>query len=508
MPPFEMTITDNLDGTISRKIEKGGGRTRQWDYEYDEAGRLTRALLDHGTAFWCEYDREGRRDHDVVTFRKDKVRSYSYGPDNRLQTAGNIRFEHDQAGFRCGRIQPDGKAWRYHYNPDYQLLGATLPDGRVLSYEHDGEGLRIGKYVDGQLAEAYDWENSLQMARFAAPLGVAEFHYEQDQRMPFSMERNGIEYALYYDQIGSLRAVADPLDNVIKEVLYSPFGAVIEDTNPGFSIPLGFAGGLFDGDLGFVRFGWRDYDTDTARWTAKDPIGATGGDEDWYGYCLNDPVNGVDPEGLKGKYAGADSEVGLVRSKCPSGVWRCSRPADILGGIVDHHWIKTNNIEAGLGEVGQGAPGNETASPYVTETRINDHTGQSQRADSSCECIEDVNATRVEEMMTIGRPTGKWTFTNTCQSLVRDVLDKSKKETGPMGNKHTKNIALYTIVAIFCLLFGAFNFSGVFFQAWLSATPPPNNYSFWMFLLHVILTVLSAIVVLYSAYKIIRLMRQ
>jgi len=32
-----------------------------------------------------------------------------------------------------------------------------------------------------------------------------------------------------------------------------------------FKIPLGFAGGLHDRDLGFVRFGFRDYDTYTSR---------------------------------------------------------------------------------------------------------------------------------------------------------------------------------------------------------------------------------------------------
>ena len=51
-------------------------------------------------------------------------------------------------------------------------------------------------------------------------------------------------------------------------------------------------------DLGFVRFGWRDYDTFTSRWTAPDPMGDAGGDPDWYGYCLDDPVNANDPNGL------------------------------------------------------------------------------------------------------------------------------------------------------------------------------------------------------------------
>jgi len=48
----------------------------------------------------------------------------------------------------------------------------------------------------------------------------------------------------------------------------------------------------------FVHFGWRDYDTFTNRWTAPDPMGDAGGDSDWYGYCLDDPVNANDPNGL------------------------------------------------------------------------------------------------------------------------------------------------------------------------------------------------------------------
>ncbi len=71
-----------------------------------------------------------------------------------------------------------------------------------------------------------------------------------------------------------------------------------EDTNPAFTVPFGFAGGLYDRDTGLFRFGFRDYDPETGRWTAKDPIGFAGGDTDLYGYCLNDPVNWVDLWGL------------------------------------------------------------------------------------------------------------------------------------------------------------------------------------------------------------------
>lgn len=47
-----------------------------------------------------------------------------------------------------------------------------------------------------------------------------------------------------------------------------------------------------------MRFGARDYDAETGRWTAKDPILCAGGDTNLYIYVGNNPVNFVDPFGL------------------------------------------------------------------------------------------------------------------------------------------------------------------------------------------------------------------
>ncbi|OQX04114.1 MAG: hypothetical protein BWK80_54240 [Desulfobacteraceae bacterium IS3] len=90
---------------------------------------------------------------------------------------------------------------------------------------------------------------------------------------------------------------SDASGNVIKKIEYDTFGNIISDSNPAFAVPFGFAGGLYDRDTGLVRFGYRDYDPETGRWTTKDPILFAGGDTDLYGYCLNDPVNLTDPLG-------------------------------------------------------------------------------------------------------------------------------------------------------------------------------------------------------------------
>jgi RHS repeat-associated protein len=52
-----------------------------------------------------------------------------------------------------------------------------------------------------------------------------------------------------------------------------------------------------DAVTGLVRFGARDYDAETGRWTNRDPIGFAGQQGNQYLYVEGDAVNGFDPDG-------------------------------------------------------------------------------------------------------------------------------------------------------------------------------------------------------------------
>ena len=85
---------------------------------------------------------------------------------------------------------------------------------------------------------------------------------------------------------------------MIKEIASDSFGNTTRDTLPQFFFPLGFAGGLVDPHTGFIRFGFRDYDPATGRFTARDPAQDRRGDGDLYDYCVDDPVSALDSSGL------------------------------------------------------------------------------------------------------------------------------------------------------------------------------------------------------------------
>lgn len=170
--------------------------------------------------------------------------------------AGGNQYSHDKNGFRS-IWSNKGVYTLYEYSPDYRLLKMEIEGGdRKFTFRHDEKGQRIGKYLNGQLAESYQWLDFVRLGAFHDGVNAYEFAYEDGKRTPYAMRRDdGAIAYLFYDQVGSLRVVADLDGNMIKEILYDPFGGIIKDTNPGLLIPIGFAGGMHDRDLGFIRFG-------------------------------------------------------------------------------------------------------------------------------------------------------------------------------------------------------------------------------------------------------------
>lgn len=159
----------------------------------------------------------------------------------------------------------------------------------------------------GVVAEKYLWSGLTGLLAVYDDLDnlVARFEYA-DGPLPVKMvSRTGQGYATYYlayDQVGSLRAVINDTGGIAHAIRYDSFGNITDEPELEVSglatLPFGFAGGLHDRDTGLVHFGFRDYDPETGRWTAKDPIGFAAGDVNIYGYCFNNPVSLFDPFGL------------------------------------------------------------------------------------------------------------------------------------------------------------------------------------------------------------------
>jgi len=267
---------------------------------------LSRVTDDSGAL--CEsyqYDQQGRRLAEINPQRFRGERRFSYGPGNRLGQAGSAQYGHDRAGFRSLKVEasPQGQAeTRYHYEPSGLLMCVDLPDGRRIQYLYDQNGQRTEKRVNGRVVAAYRWLDPLWLSEFHDGHQWWRLAYlpENGQgRTPVGLTNGQDSYFLFCDQLGTPLALATIDGHVVQAMQYDSFGNLLAQQGNVVRLPLGFAGGLFDPDTGLTRFVWRDYDADTGRFTALDPMGKKGGDSDWYGYCVDDPVNRVDVWGLE-----------------------------------------------------------------------------------------------------------------------------------------------------------------------------------------------------------------
>ena len=306
---------DNAGRTV-RKTEAAGGISVVYDYLYEANGRLWKVLKDNVLVEEYAYDENGTRIFEMNTLRGIVNRSYEYSDEDHLLKAGEWTYQYDLDGFftnKTNSITPSNKT-QYFYSSRGELLTVVLPDGKHIDYVCDPLGRRIAKKVNGVVVEKYLWQGLTHLLAVYDGGNVLRQRFEYaDERMPVAMKMGSATYYLSYDQVGSLRLVADGSGNVVKRISYDSFGNILEDTNPSFKIPFGFAGGLHDRDTRLVRFGYRDYDPEVGRWTTKDPIGFAGKNTDLYGHVLNDPVNWIDPLGLLNIIAGVGgSAVGLT----------------------------------------------------------------------------------------------------------------------------------------------------------------------------------------------------
>jgi RHS repeat-associated protein len=292
---FRAEYTRDRLGRITGLAEVVEGRPVTWGYVYDPAGRLESVTRDGAPHAAYEYDPNGNR---VRTVSAGGVVPGSYDAQDRLLAYGDASYGYGAGGELAYRAV-GADTTRYEYDVLGNLRSATLPGGTRIEYLVDAANRRIGKRVDGILRQGLLYGGRFTPVAELDGAGqvVSRFVYATHPHVPDYMEKDGRTYRLVHDHLGSVRLVVDAETGEVKQRLdYDPWGRVVHDSDPGFQ-PFGFAGGLYDADAGLVRFGARDYDPQTGRWTAKDPIGFAGGDTNLYGYVFADPVNLVDPSG-------------------------------------------------------------------------------------------------------------------------------------------------------------------------------------------------------------------
>ncbi|HCU57493.1 MAG TPA: hypothetical protein DF984_04590, partial [Anaerolineaceae bacterium] len=300
-------------GRISQKTETTNGASHAYDYAYDSVGRLVDVKKDNVTVSTYSYDNNGNR----ITGPGGITGVYD--AQDRLTAYGATAYQYTANGELQNKTT-GGQTATYQYDALGNLLSITRPNPQPkIEYIVDGLNRRIGKKVGGTFEKGFLYIDALHPVAELDNAGNVSsvFVYGSRANVPDYMIKSGVRYRIVSDHLGSPRIVVNVDTGVIVQRMdYDEFGNVIQDTSPGFQ-PFGFAGGLYDPDTGLVRFGARDYDAETGRWTAKDPILFKGGSANLYAYASNDPINLVDPYGMGPNWG----TVGIGTWQFLSGAW-------------------------------------------------------------------------------------------------------------------------------------------------------------------------------------------
>lgn len=306
--------------------------------EYDSNNRLikinkTRKSFDNGhevnsVDFMNSYSYPANSNNNVKTF--EQRISVDQNPTKRTVASHN---NDDQLTKLHGSINRD-----YKYNEDgelseltncfgtttyqYDSLGnlkkVSFPNGKIVEYKVDAQNRRFKKMINGQVNEYYIWYDQ---TRLAAVLDANKQPKEvyiygaESAYVPSYLVKDGKTYKIIHDPgMQSVRYVVDTQSaKIVQETEYDEYGNFMKNTNPNFQY-LAFAGGLYDQDTKFLRFGARDYDPTIGRWTTKDPVEFDSGDTNLYVYVSGNPTSMIDPDGesgLPGAFVGAAFEIAI-----------------------------------------------------------------------------------------------------------------------------------------------------------------------------------------------------
>jgi RHS repeat-associated protein len=298
-PLYQVTYERDALGRVERKSETIQGLTTHYAYLYNQAGRLAQAY--EGTVP-CDppstcvlvgswgYDDNGNRTADGAT-------SCTHDEQDRLDGCGATTYLYTDWGALAQKTDGTGTT-TYDYDVLGNLRTVTTPL-ETIEYVMDGRGRRVARKVNGQLDRTWLYRDRLSPIAELDGQGAVQsvFVYGTRRHVPDYMMKGGHLYRFIVDQLGSVRLVVEVDDGTIAQRMdYDAWGHVVSELNAGFQ-PFGYAGGLYDPITELVRFGKRDYDAATGRWTAKDRIGFGGGSTNLYTYVDGDPINYLDSSG-------------------------------------------------------------------------------------------------------------------------------------------------------------------------------------------------------------------
>jgi RHS repeat-associated protein len=280
-------------------------------YTYDMRSQLTYAYIsDIGGSPWIydyHYRLDGNIDSKVVNV--EGTTEYEYDGDIMASATGgdNFSLTWDKNGQLT--LKDETIDTNLVYNWDGKLRSATCgPNSISLKYDPMGNRVIKNSSVNGNRKYIIDIAGELPTILMELdPQDNMEikktYIYANSQILAqHNGDYNADKYFYLHDRLGSVRLVIDADGTVRNSYTYNPFGeSFASECTENVTNPFKFTGQFFDDEISQYYLRARMYNPQSMRFTARDPVRGKYQEPltlHKYLYCLNDPVDCVDPTGV------------------------------------------------------------------------------------------------------------------------------------------------------------------------------------------------------------------
>ncbi|KAJ6657441.1 hypothetical protein lerEdw1_002500 [Lerista edwardsae] len=266
---YWMTIQyDNMGRMVICDIRVGvDANITRYFYEYDADSQLQTVSVNDKTQWRYSYDLNGNINL-LSHGNSARLTPLRYDLRDRITRLGDIQYKVDEDGFLKQRGNDI-----FEYNSNGLLNRAyNRVSGWTIQYCYDGLGRRVAsKSSLGQHLQFFyaDLSNPVRVTHLYnhSSSEITSLYYDLQGHLIAMELSSGEEYYVACDNTGTPLAVFSSRGQVIKEILYTPYGEIYQDTNVDFEVIIGFHGGLYDSLTKLVHLGQRDYDVIAGRWT-------------------------------------------------------------------------------------------------------------------------------------------------------------------------------------------------------------------------------------------------
>ena len=312
---------DSLSHLLSVLHQLNGATLDGASYTYDAAGnRLTKT--DEASQVTSSYGYDNIYQLQQVTQGATTTESYSYdlvgnrlsslgvspnvyNSSNQLTSTPTATYTYDNNGNTKTKVDGTGTT-TYNWDYENRLTSVVLPaDGGTVTFKYDPFGRRVQKAsAGGTVNYLYDGRNLLEevgtsgsvLARYTESAhDTGGRHLDE----PLAELRSGTTSYYQQDGLGSVTSLSNGAGALANTYTYDSFGKLAASTGT-LTNPFQYTARELDSETGIYQYRFRYYDQNAGRFLSEDPIAFAGG-INFYPYVTNDPLDIVDPFGLKGR---------------------------------------------------------------------------------------------------------------------------------------------------------------------------------------------------------------